>query len=89
MIWLFRFFFTNFTDAFHNKPGGWSGRKLFSFGGSVVAAWVTYKYAEGSNAVEMVVTWLTAALLALGIITAQQVIELKTGKKEPPTEAGG
>lgn len=85
MIALFRLLFNGFLGSFHNEPGGWSGRKLFAFGGSILAAWVTFEYADKANAVELVITWLSSALLALGIITAQQIIDLRAGgKKNPP-----
>lgn len=85
MIALFRFLFSAIFDSFHNAPGGFSARKLSAFFGGVLAAYVTFHYADSNNAVEMVVTWLCFSLLCLGIITAQQVIELKQGKKPDPT----
>lgn len=83
MITAIRWLVTSFLGAFNNNPDGWSGRKLAAFGGSLIGAWVTFQFADKSNAVELVMTWLTFALLCLGIITLQQVIDLRAGKPKP------
>lgn len=84
MIVFIKLFFTNFLNSFHNEPGGFSGRKLSAFFAVLMAAY-NLKFADRTIAVELTMTWLAFALLCLGIITMQQVVEFKNGKPKPPT----
>lgn len=81
-----RFLFLGIWDSFHNGPGGLSARKL-SAAFAVLAAAYNLQFVDKSNAVEMTMVWLCFALLCLGIITMQNVIELRTGKKADPAPA--
>jgi hypothetical protein len=80
---MIKFIITNILASFSTNPGGFSGRKLSAFAGVVMAAY-NLRFADSTIAVEMTITWLTFSLLALGIVTAEQVIKLKTGKSEEP-----
>jgi 4-amino-4-deoxy-L-arabinose transferase-like glycosyltransferase len=60
----------------------YSGRKLSALAGVIAAYYVTYKFTDITVLDYVLTAWLCFALLCLGIITAQQVIELKNGKKE-------
>jgi len=69
--------------SFDNNPNiGFSARKLSAFVGVVVAVYLSIANCEPSVVVELVVAWMCFILLCLGLITTQQIIELKNGKKE-------
>ena len=72
--------FENWINSFNNDKGGFSARKEAAFGSFVVATYVTYKYTTASNLDGVITLWLLYSLLCLGIITMQQVAELKSGK---------
>ena len=80
MIALAKIFVSGIWNSFHNQPGGLSARKLSAFFGVLMAAY-NLRFADTSIAVEMTVTWLCFALLCLGIVTAEQIINFKSGKK--------
>ena len=69
--------------SFDNNPNsGFSARKLSAFVGVVVAVYLSIAHCEASIVVELVVAWMCFILLCLGLITTQQIIELKNGKQE-------
>ena len=72
-------------DSFKANANGYSGRKLSSFFAVIMAAYVTiYKLpAEGEIRLHALYAWLLFALLCLGIVTVQQVIEFKNGRQTP------
>lgn len=71
----------NLLASFTNDHGGYSARKLSAFFGVILSAYVTIKHAGSENTVELVLSWLGFALLCLGIVTVQQIIDFKNGKK--------
>lgn len=81
--------FSDLWNSLNTDGGGVSARKLSAFVAVVpVAAWITHKNADHSNVVELVMTWLSFALLCLGLVTIGQLVELRTGsttKKETKT----
>lgn len=81
MILIFRTIFTNLLDSFHNDKGGYSFRKLFAFNCVMISIYLSVKHTDQSNAVEMVTIYLVTALLAAGMVTVQQIIDFKAGKK--------
>ena len=86
MIGLLKLIGSNLMGSFHNDPGGFSGRKLSAFFAVLMAAY-NLRYASTEIAVEMTVTWLSFALLCLGIVTVQQIIDFKNGKNPNRTPA--
>jgi hypothetical protein len=79
-------FFADIWNSFNTDSGGASARKLSAFVAVVpVSAWITYKHSNDQNVVELVMVWLSFALLCLGLVTMSQLVELRTGvvtKKE-------
>ena len=73
---------THWVDSFNNEKKGFSARKEAAFGSFIIAAYVTYKFTTADNLESVVTIWLIYSLLCLGIITLQQVAELKSGKQE-------
>ena len=80
MIWA-KAFILGFWNSFHNQPGGLSARKLSAFFAVMMAAY-NLRFGSTEIAVEMTITRLSFALLCLGIVTAEQIINFRTGKKE-------
>jgi len=83
MKFLFKFIaqiLTNWIDSFNNEKKGFSARKEAAFGAFVVSVYLSQKYTTAENLESILMMWLIYGLLCLGIITLQQVAELKTGK---------
>jgi len=74
--------FSNWINSFSNEPGGFSARKEASFGGFVISVIITLKFTTTENLESILTLWLLFALLCLGIITMQQVAELKRGSSQ-------
>lgn len=78
--------FNDIWNSFNTESTGASARKLSAFVAVVpVAAVITYQHANDQNTVELVMVWLSFALLCLGLVTMSQLVELRTGvttKKE-------
>jgi hypothetical protein len=78
--------FSDLWASFNTETGGASARKLSAFVAVVmVAGVITHKHATDQNTVELVIVWLSFALLCLGLVTMSQLVELRTGvttKKE-------
>jgi len=69
--------------SFDNNPNsGFSARKLSAFVGVVVAVYLSVKNCDSTVVVQLVMAWMCFILLCLGLITTQQIIELKNGKQE-------
>lgn len=65
-----------------DKDGG-SARKLSAFYAVVLmAGFITIKKTDAANALYMLIAWLIFAGVCLGMVTIQQLIELKNGKKD-------
>jgi surfactin synthase thioesterase subunit len=75
-------FLSKLIKSFDNSKDGLSARKLSAFAGVCMGAIITFKYVEGQYLVEVLAIWLIFALLCLGIITMEQVINLKNGKTQ-------
>lgn len=80
--------FKNFSDSLKNTDGGWSGRKLTAFALTlcVVAmhvAYIVYALMPGNFSIftEVIIIDLVGIAFFLLLITSQQVVELRTGRK--------
>lgn len=73
-------------NSFQNKPEGFSARKLSAFTGVTVAVIVTMRFCNDRLLVDVITVWLLFALLCLGIITLQQVIDFRGGKSTTTIE---
>jgi len=69
-------------DSFYNTKAGMSGRKLTAFALILMMYHVHMNHVDNTNAVD--VLWVDAilVLLLLGIITVQNLIELKNGSAQ-------
>jgi 4-amino-4-deoxy-L-arabinose transferase-like glycosyltransferase len=76
-------FISKLTGSLDNhSKNSFSARKLSALAAIMAAYYVTYTFTDITVLDYVLTAWLCFALLCLGIITAQQVIELKNGKKE-------
>lgn len=73
-------------NSFHNKPDGFSARKLSAFAGVTVAVIVTMRFCNDKILTDVITVWLVFSLLCLGIITLQQVIDFRGGKSTTTVE---
>lgn len=80
-------FFKKLLLSFDNTKDGLSARKLTAFGLMVCVFYVHYKFVKAENAIEAIVTDICGTLIALGIVTAEQVIKLKNGGGNEPKGA--
>ena len=74
-------FIKNVIDSFYNNDRGFSGRKMTAF----AAFWTAFELAqslEGDNRLYAVYAFLSVGLLALSIVTVQNLVELKNGNKQ-------
>jgi hypothetical protein len=69
-------------NSFKNDKAGYSGRKLSAFIGVATAIYLTIFKIPLENQLESLMVWLSFSLLCLGIVTVQNVIEFKNGKKD-------
>lgn len=72
---------TNLFDSFKNNTLGYSGRKLSALAGVLTGIYITVKLLPITDQLHALYVWLLFALLCLGIVTVQNVIELKNGNK--------
>lgn len=77
---------TELINSFYNNDQGFSSRKLTAFALMVCVAYIHYKFIDQTNAIEALIADLCAILVALGIVTAQNIIELKNGKQNDPNQ---
>lgn len=73
--------FKNIHDSFFNNDSGFSSRKLTAFSLMICIAFIHWEYIDQANAIEALTIDLCGVLIALGIVTAQNIIELKNGKQ--------
>ena len=67
--------------SFRNEPGGASARKLTAFAFMLCVAWVHLKWVNHENAIAALIIDVSAALLSLSIVTAENLIRLRHGGK--------
>ena len=79
-------FITKLTASLDNHSLGYSGRKLSALAGVLTGIYITIKLLPVDAQLHALYVWLLFSLLCLGIITIQNVIELKNGKNTSTTE---
>lgn len=81
----------NVLDSFHNQPEGFSARKLSAFAGVCTSVYISVINATPTNVNDLVWAWNIFIWFCLGLITASQLIAIRTGstttieKKEEKT----
>lgn len=69
--------FSDIYNSFFADDKGFSGRKLSGFAAVVIGALLTYKHGSPDNADALLITWLLFALMCLGLVTFQQILQFK------------
>ena len=64
------------------KNQGFSARKLTAFALMLCIAFIHFRFVDNSNAIEALMIDLSGVLLCLGIVTAQNIIELKNNNNQ-------
>jgi hypothetical protein len=67
-----------------NHSLGFSGRKLSSLAGVMVGVYITVHEIPKTDLITALYAWLGFALLCLGIVTVQNIIDFKNGKENKP-----
>jgi len=69
-------------NSLKNNAEGYSGRKLSAFVGVATAIYLTIFKIPLEHQLDALMVWLAFSLLCLGIVTVQNIIEFKNGKKD-------
>ena len=72
--------FLKIISTFDNHSSGFSARKMTAFAFVCFLAYLHKFHATDGNAVEFAIIDVSGALIALGIITAEQLVKLINGK---------
>lgn len=75
--------------SFTNDKKGFSARKLTSFALMLCVGYIHLRFVDVNNSVEVLVIDLIFVALLLGIVTAQNLIELKLGKNGEKSNDSG
>jgi hypothetical protein len=75
-------FFIGFLYTFANDKRGNSARKTTAFALMVCVGWIHYKYVDQNNAINALWIDLIFVALMLGIVTAENLIQLYFGKNQ-------
>lgn len=74
--------FNNLIASFTTDKDGYSARKLSAFAAVVVAMYITVKLIPIAAQIDALYAWLGFGLLCLGIVTVEQIINLKNNKND-------
>lgn len=72
----------NLIDSLKNNGAGFSGRKLSALVGVITGVYLTIFKIPLENQLDALMVWLGFSLLCLGIVTVQNIIDFKNGKKD-------
>lgn len=73
-------FIKKLFGSLDNTSLGYSGRKLSALAGVITGIYITAYKVPATDQITALYCWLGFALLCLGIITVQQIIDFKNGK---------
>ena len=71
------------VNSFDTKNDGFSGRKLSAFVGIIACVVLSYKYTSSDNLEGVLTIWLVFVAVCLGLVTAEQIMNLKNGNQQP------
>lgn len=74
------------VGSFDTNTSGASARKLTAFAFMLLVVFIHCKYVDKDNAMEALMIDSSMILLLLGLVTFEQILALKNGKNEPPTQ---
>ena len=71
--------FIKLTGSLDTHSKGWSARKLTALFAILMAAYITKYHVPAADYIHALYAWQILALLCLGIITVEQIINFKNG----------
>src|SRR5574343_1270810 len=71
--------FNKLLASLDNSTDGYSARKLTALTLTICIVYIHWKYVDLTTAIDAMVVDLCGVLIALGIVTAEQLIRLKHG----------
>jgi hypothetical protein len=74
----------SFISSFSTDKVGFSARKLSAFAAVLVSVIITMKKIPEIAMIDALYAWLCFGLLCLGIVTIEQIINLKNSTPAPP-----
>lgn len=74
----------NILNSFKNNDIGYSGRKLTAAFSVAMGAYITIYKLSGDMYLHALYAWQILALLCLGIVTVQNILDFKNGKENKP-----
>jgi hypothetical protein len=74
----------SFISSFSTDKVGFSARKLSAFAAVLVSVIITMKKIPEIAMIDALYAWLCFGLLCLGIVTIEQIINLKNTNTPPP-----
>lgn len=77
---------SNLINSFTTDKDGYSARKLSAFAAVCVAIYITVKLIPVAMQIDALYAWLIFAGVCLGIVTIEQIINLKNGSKNKDNE---
>jgi hypothetical protein len=78
-------FITKLFASLDNHSLGYSGRKLTAAFAVFMGAYITFHELDKSDQLHALYAWQILALLCLGIVTVQNILDFKNGKNEKPS----
>ena len=79
-------FINKLIASFDNINTGFSARKLSAFVAVITCVYLSIKLTDITELSAIITIWLGFALICLGIITMQQIIQFKTGSTTSSSE---
>lgn len=76
----------NILNSFKNNNLGNSARKSSAFWGVMVATFITVYKLPLNDQLQALYVWLLFSMICMGIVTIENVIQLKNGKSTSTTE---
>lgn len=77
-------FLDKLIASLDNTTNGFAARKLSAFAGVCAAIYFSAMHTTEGNVVDIVIIWLVFALLCMGLVTVQNIIDFKNGKTTDP-----
>lgn len=80
-------FITDWYSSLFNNKDGMSARKLTAFATMAMIVYLHIQFVDKDNVVDVIFWDQIFVLLLLGIVTAANLVELRTGQQQPGKDA--
>jgi hypothetical protein len=72
--------------SFKNIKGNYSARKLSAFVAVVTAIYITARLIPATAQIDALYAWLIFAAVCMGIVTVEQIVNLRSGPTQGPSD---